>query len=75
MAAAFGLALPITLLDEPFGTLDRTSRAVLLGAIKNRRDAGGLVLSTAHGDELAELQPTVLELGEGGTLTLHPAQA
>ncbi|WP_064013452.1 ABC transporter ATP-binding protein [Deinococcus puniceus] len=75
LAAAFGLARPITLLDEPFGTLDRASRAVLLRAIEDRRDAGGLVLSTAHGDELATLWPTVLELGDGGTLTLHPAQA
>ncbi len=75
LVAAFGLARPITLLDEPFGTLDRTSKAVLLRAIEGRRDAGGLVLATAHGDELAALRPTVLELGDGGTLTLHPAQA
>ncbi len=72
LAAAFGLARPITLLDEPFGTLDRASRTVLLGAIEDRRAAGGLVLSTAHGDELAALRPTVLALDERGTLTLHP---
>jgi len=66
LAAALGLSRPVTLLDEPFGTLDRSSRDVLLQAIQQRRLNGGTILVTTHGDELIPLKPTILELYEGG---------
>ncbi|GGR69684.1 hypothetical protein GCM10008959_34490 [Deinococcus seoulensis] len=65
LSAALGLELPLTLLDEPFGTLDAASRAALLAAVQARAAAGGALIVTTHGAELAPLHPR--------TLTLAPA--
>ena len=62
LSAALGLALPLTLLDEPFATLDTRSRMVLLEAIRTRSLAGGAVIVTTHGDELSGLDVRTLEL-------------
>lgn len=62
LAAALGLELPLTMLDEPFATLDTGSRAVLLGAIRERTAAGGTVIMTTHGQELTGLDAIGLEL-------------
>lgn len=74
LAAALGLARPVTLLDEPFGTLDRAARQVLREAIRARRQSGGTVVCTTHGDELTALQPTVL-LVDGGVVEAGPLDA
>ena len=65
LSAALGLELPLTLLDEPFGTLDADSRAALLDAMQRRAAAGGALVVTTHGSELTPLRPR--------TLTLDPA--
>lgn len=62
LSAALGLGLPLTLLDEPFGTLDTAARAALLRAIQARAQAGGALIVTTHGDELAPLRPRTLTL-------------
>ncbi|GGJ71740.1 ABC transporter ATP-binding protein [Deinococcus aquiradiocola] len=67
LAAALGLALPLTLLDEPYATLDAASREVLTLAVRERASSGGTVIVTTHGDELRDLHPSVL------TLTPPPA--
>ena len=63
LSAALGLGLPLTLLDEPFATLDARSRTVLLDAVRERAQAGGAVIVTTHGDELRGLSVRTLELG------------
>ena len=63
LSAALGLGLPLTLLDEPFATLDARSRTVLLDAVRERAQAGGAVIVTTHGDELSGLNVRTLELG------------
>lgn len=64
LSIGLGLKLPLTLLDEPFGTLDTASRAVLLGALK-KRAAAGLVIVTTHGDELAGVARRALRIAQG----------
>jgi ABC-type multidrug transport system ATPase subunit len=64
LSAALGLALPLTLLDEPFATLDTGSRQVLLDAISERSAAGSAVIVTTHGDEVAGLHPRQVRLAE-----------
>lgn len=63
LSAALGLALPLTLLDEPFATLDVRSREVLREAIGTRAQSGGAVIVTTHGDELSALNVRTLTLG------------
>lgn len=65
LSIGLGLELPLTLLDEPFGTLDTFSRVVLLEALRGRVASGGLVIVTTHGDELAGEQRKVLQIREG----------
>lgn len=60
-----GLALPLTLLDEPFSTLDVASRDVLRWAIAQRVREGGTVLVTTHGDELGSAAVRLLDLVGG----------
>lgn len=55
LSGALGLGCALTLLDEPFGTLDTASRAALLDAIRARAAAGGALVVTTHGEELAGL--------------------
>lgn len=62
LSAALGLGLPLTLLDEPFGTLDTAARDALLRAVRERAQAGGVLIVTTHGDELAPLHPRTLTL-------------
>lgn len=68
-----GLALPLTLLDEPFSTLDTASRDVLRQAIAGRVQEGGTVLVTTHGNELGNMAVRALDL-VGGRLR-EPAMA
>lgn len=68
LAAGLGLGLPLTLLDEPFATLDAVSRTALSGAIRARAAAGGAVIVTTHGAELLEVPHCVLELVGGRLL-------
>lgn len=67
LAAGLGLGLPLTLLDEPFATLDTASRGTLRDAIAARCGTGGTVIVTTHGPELEGLPYRVLDL-TGGTL-------
>ncbi|MCP2014782.1 ABC-type multidrug transport system ATPase subunit [Deinococcus sp. HSC-46F16] len=60
-----GLALPLTLLDEPFSTLDVASRDVLRRAIAGRVREGGTVVITTHGDELSGMATRPLDLVGG----------
>lgn len=62
LSAALGLGLPLTLLDEPFGTLDTAARAALLRAVQERAQAGGALIVTTHGEELTPLDPRTLTL-------------
>ncbi|GAA5511464.1 ABC transporter ATP-binding protein NatA [Deinococcus carri] len=72
LALGLGLGLPLTLLDEPFATLDTASRDVLREAIAQRCAEGGAVIVTTHGQELDALPQRVLEL-EGGVLHVPSA--
>lgn len=65
LAAALGLGRPLTLLDEPFNTLDAASQAVLHSALGERCAAGGAVVVTTHGPELAGLPCRTFELTPG----------
>ncbi|MPY65411.1 ATP-binding cassette domain-containing protein [Deinococcus sp. SDU3-2] len=60
-----GLTLPLTLLDEPFSTLDAGSRDVLRQALGERVQSGGSVLLTTHGTDLDGLPHRVLDLHQG----------
>jgi ABC-2 type transport system ATP-binding protein len=66
LALALGLALPLTLLDEPFNGLDLASQAQLLAALADRVGQGGAVLLTGHQLELgARLGARLLTLRDG----------
>lgn len=65
LAAGLGLGLPLTLLDEPFATLDMASRAVLAEAIRVRASEGGTVIVTTHGAELLDVPHRRLEIVAG----------
>ncbi|QLG13372.1 ATP-binding cassette domain-containing protein (plasmid) [Deinococcus sp. D7000] len=65
LSLALGLGLPLTLLDEPFSTLDTASRDVLRDALRGRLQDGGSVLLTTHGVDLAELTCRTLDLHQG----------
>ncbi|CAM3253682.1 ABC transporter domain-containing protein [Deinococcus saxicola] len=65
LAAGLGLGLPLTLLDEPFATLDIASRAVLTEAIRARASGGGTVIVTTHGAELLDVPHRRLEIVAG----------
>ncbi|MFD1732520.1 ATP-binding cassette domain-containing protein [Deinococcus malanensis] len=62
LAAALGLRCGLTLLDEPFGTLDAASREALRRAIGRHVAQGGAVIVVTHGDELEGLDPRRLDL-------------
>ncbi|QLG12204.1 ATP-binding cassette domain-containing protein [Deinococcus sp. D7000] len=62
LSLAMGLHLPLTLLDEPFNTLNAASRDVLRAALGAQLQAGGSVLLTTHGADLAGLTCRVLDL-------------
>ena len=62
LCTALGLSLPLTMLDEPFATLDVRSREVLREAIRTRAHSGGTVIVTTHGDELTGLNVRTLTL-------------
>ncbi|GGK86191.1 ABC transporter ATP-binding protein [Deinococcus radiotolerans] len=62
LSGALGLGCALTLLDEPFGTLDAASRAALRTAIRARAQAGGALVVTTHGEELAGLPVQTLKL-------------
>lgn len=71
LALALGLAMPLTLLDEPFNGLDADAQATLARALVERAAAGGAVLLTGHQQELpATLGARVLAL-RGGHLVLE----
>lgn len=71
LALALGLALPLTLLDEPFNGLDVDAQERLAAGLVQRAQDGGVVLLTGHQRELdALLGARVLEL-DGGHLTVH----
>jgi ABC-2 type transport system ATP-binding protein len=55
LALTLGLALPLTLLDEPFNGLDVEAQARLAEALTRRAHEGGAVLLTGHQQELAGL--------------------
>jgi len=55
LALALGLALPLTLLDEPFNGLDLASQERLAAALAARTREGGAVLLTGHQRELGGL--------------------
>lgn len=65
LSIGLGLGLPLTLLDEPFGTLDSASRNVLLRMLEARVATGGLVLVTTHGNELAGTARRVIHIHNG----------
>lgn len=65
LVAALGLGLPLTLLDEPFNTLDSAARAVLRETVAHRLQQGGSVILTTHGAELEDLPCRRLELRDG----------
>ncbi len=56
LALALGLAMPLTMLDEPFNGLDADAQATLARALVERAADGGAVLLTGHQQEL----PTTL---------------
>lgn len=62
LSVALGLGLPLTLLDEPFATLDRASGAALRAGLQAALAGGGAVLVTTHGAELTGLELTGAEL-------------
>jgi ABC-2 type transport system ATP-binding protein len=55
LALTLGLALPLTLLDEPFNGLDLVSQERLAAALAERTHEGGAVLLTGHQRELGGL--------------------
>lgn len=55
LALALGLKRPLTLLDEPFGTLDTESRQVLRDHLSRLAAEGRCAVLTTHGGELAQL--------------------
>jgi ABC-2 type transport system ATP-binding protein len=55
LALTLGLALPLTLLDEPFNGLDLVSQERLAAALAERTGEGGAVLLTGHQRELGGL--------------------
>jgi ABC-2 type transport system ATP-binding protein len=55
LALTLGLALPLTLLDEPFNGLDVEAQGTLAEALQRRAREGGAVLLTGHQQELAGL--------------------
>lgn len=65
LSLALGLGLPLTLLDEPFSTLDTASRDVLRDALQARLHAGGSILLTTHGADLMGLPSRALEISQG----------
>lgn len=65
LAAGLGLGLPLTLLDEPFATLDTASRAALSEAIRARASGGGTVIVTTHSAELLDVPHRRLEIVDG----------
>lgn len=66
LALALGLAMPLTLLDEPFNGLDADAQATLARALVDRAADGGAVLLTGHQQELpATLGARVLALRGG----------
>ena len=56
LAVALGLKRPLTLLDEPFGTLDTDSRQVLRDALSALASEGRSAVLTTHGGELAQMK-------------------
>nr|WP_255638899.1 ATP-binding cassette domain-containing protein [Deinococcus betulae] len=62
LSGALGLGLPLTLLDEPFGTLDSATRQVTREAIQTAARAGSAFIITTHGDELATMDVQTLSL-------------
>jgi heme exporter protein A len=54
---------PIWLLDEPTTALDHKSQTALIAAIKNHREADGIVIAATHGD-LGITPSQTLTLGE-----------
>ncbi|WP_420596674.1 ABC transporter ATP-binding protein [Deinococcus sp.] len=56
LALALGLKRPLTLLDEPFGTLDTDSRQVLRDGLSALATEGRSAVLTTHGGELANLK-------------------
>lgn len=66
LALALGLAMPLTLLDEPFNGLDADAQAKLRAGLVARAAAGGGVVLTGHQQELpAALGARVLALRGG----------
>ncbi|MDF1524442.1 MAG: ABC transporter ATP-binding protein [Trueperaceae bacterium] len=66
LALALGLAMPLTLLDEPFNGLDADAQATLARALVQHAAGGGAVLLTGHQQELpATLGARVLALRGG----------
>lgn len=55
LALALGLKRPLTVLDEPFGTLDTESRQVLRDGLSSLAAAGRCAVLTTHGGELTQL--------------------
>ena len=69
LALTLGLALPLTLLDEPFNGLDLVSQERLAAALAERTREGGAVLLTGHQRELGGLLGArVVELRDGRLL-------
>ena len=64
LSIGLGLERPLTLLDEPFGTLDTASRVVLLNTLE-KRAANGLVIVTTHGEELSGRAGRALHIEQG----------
>ena len=66
LALALGLALPLTILDEPFNGLDIASQELLAAGLQARGAAGGAVLLTGHQRDLESvLEARRLELVDG----------
>ncbi len=66
LALALGLALPLTLLDEPFNGLDLVSQERLAEALAERAGEGGAVLLTGHQRELGGLLNARVVALQGG---------
>jgi ABC-2 type transport system ATP-binding protein len=66
LALALGLAMPVTLLDEPFNGLDLDAQERLAAGLADHAAAGGAVLLTGHQRELGGLLGArVLALRDG----------